>query len=58
MIEKPYQLQSDTLAIRTGRNGTLLAITIRSGQNRSSVLTTRPCAPLVIQNQHVFLTRF
>ena len=31
MIEKPYQLQSDTLAIRTGRNGTLLAITIRSG---------------------------
>jgi two-component system, chemotaxis family, sensor kinase Cph1 len=31
MIEKPYQLQSDTLAIRTGRNGTLLAITVRSG---------------------------
>ena len=31
MIEKPYQLQSDTLAIRTGRNGTFLAITIRSG---------------------------
>ena len=27
-------------------------------QNRSSVLTTRPCAPLLIQNQHVFLTRF
>ncbi len=29
---KPYQLQSDTLAIRTGTGGELVAITIRSGE--------------------------